>query len=288
MARSMRVDRLWRWAARCRPKDAAGGGRRQLERRLVEAHLETMAFVDAVHAASKVLRYILPVARSLAHLRHNIRGTQMPAELDNVQMLSEWNTATEFLEGAEAAHEALLEARWRPAGEPLHSGLREATSADVRAYLDQIRQADGDQPADSTGSTSGREAKVVAVSTRFEHLHGPPSLEMIRSMDAQSLFKLRQDHARMSAFHDDTFKGSTLHLRLAAVAEVELPACAERPEELRPLTLRRVDRLHLACDFNLREGIASAFRVDQLEPLVAETCRPGPLGFAGEDAEHVE
>merc|ERR1719436_1599621 len=57
-------------------------------------------------------------------------------------MLSTWNSADGFLDGAEAAHEALLAGLWRRSGTPLPPGLRELTSPEVRKWLDTTRKSE--------------------------------------------------------------------------------------------------------------------------------------------------
>merc|ERR1712150_216635 len=170
-------------------------------------------------------------------------------------------------------------------------GIRETTSPEVRSYLDGLRRAEA-TAADCAPSSEGdsavragvrdRRAQVVLVSSRFERLHGPPSLDLMRTMDMTSLRALRSDQRALMAFHDDTWKGSTLQLQVASLAEVELPVSGEQLEHDTIITVRLADRLHFACDFNLQEGIASQFRVTELEGLLEES-RPGPHGFKDED-----
>lgn len=269
--------RLWRWAGH-RLKDP-------VFQRQPEAHYDTAAFVDAVHAASKILRVIFPLA---SRVRHLLRGTP---EMDGTEMLANWNTSGEFLDGAQAAHVALLGALWRPRGVTLPLELRDATSTEVRDWLEAIRKADNPfaaggakghgaaspPPAAAGGAANGEapgghdlEPRLLAVAARFERLHGPPSLELIRNMDMASLRTLRADEKRMEAFHRDVWHGSTLQLQVASVAEAELV-----PAGGSPISVRRADRLHLTCDFNLREGIASHFRIQGVEELLEEASTKG-------------
>merc|ERR1712014_355708 len=119
------------------------------------------------------------------------------------------------------------------------------------------------------GSRDDFSPDAVDVYARFESFGGPRSLEHIRGMDASSLRNLR-DPERLAAFHDDTFKGSTLNMVVASVAEARERTIDSRDERTLAKMVRRADRVHLDCGFNLREGIASSFRVSKVEELLTE------------------
>eukprot|EP00928_Gymnodinium_smaydae_P090022 TRINITY_DN73886_c0_g1_i1.p1 TRINITY_DN73886_c0_g1~~TRINITY_DN73886_c0_g1_i1.p1 ORF type:complete len:288 (+),score=16.46 TRINITY_DN73886_c0_g1_i1:48-911(+) len=279
MSRVVTASRLWRWAHH-RVKDP-------LFLRQPDEHHDIEAFVDAIHASAKVLRWVYPFAQGLAKFRHALRGTQMPAELQGVHLLENWNSSESFIDGAERIHEALLEAMWRPASVPLPAVLREATSQDARSWLDACRQTTSAGPSPLVEDVShpvvgrtlegmdshGLTARVMAVYGRFDRFYGPESLEMIRHMDVSKLGSIRSDEKRLAAFHHDTFQGSVLQLQVALVSETHLLSATENTVPV--IAVRRADRLHLSCDFNLREGIASDFRVSAVEGLDEEARRGG-------------
>jgi len=220
------------------------------------AHHETAAFADAVHTASGMLRWIFPWAERLAHLRHRLRGTRMEPSVQGLTMLENWNTSRDFLEGSEFAHEALLEGLWRPDGAPLPPFLEDSTREVLRS-LDQARPS-------PEGSSEAPSTEIHCVSSRFERLHGPDSLERIRHMTVSGLGSFR-DPALIATFQHETFSDTPLLLEVGSVAE------AERGN----LVLRRHDRLKLQCNFNLQEGIASPFRIAGWEQVLAEQRRGG-------------
>lgn len=249
---SAEAARLWRWAGR--------GVKGAAFESSPEVHYDTAAFIDAIHTSSHVLRVLFPVVRGFAALRHRLRGTTMPPEADNPEMLANWNSSQDFLDGTEQTHRELLGALWRPRAETLPLDLREGLSPDVQKWLERSRAADKFRDAEDDVV-----ANIITVSVRFERLYGPRSLDYIKDMDLSALGSLSRDPERLSAFHQDTVRGSPLNLEVAAVAESEWHSSRGGVE---PRTLRRADRLRLACDFNLREGIASPFRIAGVEELL--------------------
>lgn len=252
---------MWRWADRRNVKIEGINDQAEL------AHHETAAFVDAVHTASGMLRWIFPWAERLAHLRHGLRGTRMDPSVQGLTMLAHWNSSRDFLEGSEFAHGALLEGLWRPAGAPLPSFL-EGSSREVLRSLDVARPA---PPAREDAAPEAGDAElpppptdVVCVSSRFERLHGPDSLERIRHMTVSGFTSFR-DPALVAIFQRETFADTPLRLEVASVVEAERGGTV----------LRRHDRLKLQCAFNLREGIASPFRITGWEQVLAEERRGG-------------
>mmetsp|Transcript_8967 Transcript_8967/g.28458 ORF Transcript_8967/g.28458 Transcript_8967/m.28458 type:complete len:256 (-) Transcript_8967:83-850(-) len=239
---------LWRWAG-SRVKGPAFQHR-------PEEHWDTAAFVDAVHVASHVLQAMQPMLHGIARLRHRMRGTTMHPGLEGATILANWNSSSGFLEGTEFAYRSVLCGLWRPGDEPLPAHLRESLGPEVRGWLRARRAAAAS--GEATHTTSIRSAAV-----RFERITGPPSLEHIRNMDMASLRSTGNE--RHSAFQHDMFRGSQLRLEVVAVAEAERAGCGAAP-----LLLRRADRMHLECTFNLREGLASPFRMVTLEELLAE------------------
>merc|ERR1712232_540996 len=100
-------------------------------------------------------------------------------------------------------------------------------------------------------------------------------------MDFQALRTIRSDPDRFAAFHHDTLHGSQLNLDLATVAEGEILPSRSAGEgeasdlgsprsDKEPRVKRRADKLQLACEFNLREGICSPFRIVRVEELHVE------------------
>lgn len=267
MSRARPATRLWKWAE-SRLQDPVFRG-------VPEVHLDTAGFVDAIQMSSKVLRLAFPAMRGIAQLRHRLRGTQLPPEVSEMRMLEHWNSSEEFLDGAKIAHEALLQALWRRPGEALPDGLREATSPDVRSWLEgERRQIRGWESGGSEPSDPAHHAEISVVAVRFEHCGGPTSLEAIRHMDLSALPSLRWDTERQRAFQNDIMHGSVLTFQVASVAEAKLWLATSSDGgssfEEKPLIVRRADRLHLACDFNLRKGIASPFRFTSAEALLTE------------------
>lgn len=261
---AQRAARLWRWAAR------------RLDGEVFqphpEVHEDVAAFIDAVNAASRVLKVLFPVARGVARMRYMLRGIEIPPHVGSeAHALSNWNSATGFLEGADFAHRAVLGTLWRPQNSAFPVDLREAFSPQVRQWLEAERQLScpSDGKAHDGEAVTEAIAHLVSSSVRFEGFGGPQSLEVLRKMDVSSLRTLTTDEERLGAFQHDTFRGSKLDLKVVAVAEADLLPTTMAASE-GPRTLRRADRLLLTCDFNLREGIASPFRVETLQELLAE------------------
>jgi len=242
---------LWRWAA---PRIRGATPYEEIRNK----HLDTCAFIDAVHVASKVLRALLPLAQGAARMRHFLRGSQMPPlPPDGGRFLKHWNSSHEFSEGADCAYGSLLSTLWQHNNEPLPQELRKLFGMEVQKRVTEMREATVDTKT------------ILVVSTvLFEGLHGPPSLEHVRDMDFSALRSLRKDDTRLAAFQHDTFRGSQLRLDLAAVAEAERQSIngSGKPRH----RLRRADRLQLECNFNLHDGIASPFRIVNFEELLAE------------------
>lgn len=182
----------------------------------------------------------------------------MAPEVQDLSFLQNWNSAEEFLEGAEYAHKSVLGTLWQPSSTPISQELRESLGPDALQWLTDSR----------SGSSDGTLCNAV-VAARFESFEGPESLEHIRRMDALSLGSLR-DPERLSAFSRDTWQGSPLRLVVAAVSEAHCERSSRSEGASAQHIIRRADRIHLTCDFNLREGIASAFSVARVEELLVE------------------
>eukprot|EP00747_Dinoflagellata_sp_TGD_P180027 gnl/TRDRNA2_/TRDRNA2_31808_c0_seq2.p1 gnl/TRDRNA2_/TRDRNA2_31808_c0~~gnl/TRDRNA2_/TRDRNA2_31808_c0_seq2.p1 ORF type:complete len:284 (+),score=49.45 gnl/TRDRNA2_/TRDRNA2_31808_c0_seq2:69-920(+) len=264
---SRAAQMLWHWAGRRL-------GRRCCE---LEAHYDTAAFIDAVHAASQILHVILPLARGVAHLRHHLRGTQMHPDAARAGMLENWNNSDGFLDGAEEAQRALLDALWRTTDEPICPELRECIGPDVVRWLQSARsQAEGDA-GDSSRVVPvrvGADHTIDALSVRFERLHGPESLDHIRGMSVTGFRSIR-DPEVIKSFQRDTLHNTTLNLDIAAVVQARVGStddAAQRASDdaAAAAFLRRYHRLTLACDFGLCEGIASPFRISGIEEVLAE------------------
>eukprot|EP00930_Biecheleria_cincta_P022808 TRINITY_DN16588_c0_g1_i1.p1 TRINITY_DN16588_c0_g1~~TRINITY_DN16588_c0_g1_i1.p1 ORF type:complete len:264 (+),score=46.45 TRINITY_DN16588_c0_g1_i1:28-819(+) len=242
--------RLWHWAS-AKLRGPAFGPK-------PEVHFDTCAFADAISTSSKLLKLLSPMMISVARLRHRLRGSEMMPNLaEQPLMLANWNSADEFLDGAEQAYTGLLAAAWRPPTEPLDEGFREVTSPEVRKWIENARElaqkSDGEHPTVRS---------LGAVSMRFESLRGPRSLENIRSMEFSSLSNFQKSREELRGpLEHDLFRGSDLTLEVVAVAEVR---------HAPPRVERRSDRLRLSCAFNLREGIASPFRIVNVEELLSE------------------
>lgn len=258
------VSRLWRWADRRNVKIEG------LNDQIEVAHRDTADFVDGIHTASRVLRWVFPAAEKLDHLRHRIRGTTMDPSLQGLTMFANWNSSTSFLEGSEFAHRALLDAFWRPVGSPLPP-LLEDSSHQVLRSLDSARAAAQDIPE---ASGEALRSDVFCASSRFVRLHGPASLAYIQKFEQESFpdiiraiagFGGAQDPELAAIFDRETFADTPLHLEVLAAAE------ARRGE----LSLRRLDRLSLECAFNLREGIASPFSIARWDCSLAEERQNG-------------
>eukprot|EP00928_Gymnodinium_smaydae_P017181 TRINITY_DN16562_c0_g1_i2.p1 TRINITY_DN16562_c0_g1~~TRINITY_DN16562_c0_g1_i2.p1 ORF type:complete len:254 (+),score=50.16 TRINITY_DN16562_c0_g1_i2:74-763(+) len=192
----------WRWAARRLPRVKSLGPRPL-------AHHDTADFLDAIHTSSQVLRFLFPPVRGLMRLRHLLRGSQPPAELAETELLANWNTADEFLQGAEWVHSELLAAAALPRAAALPEALRELSSAEVRSWLDAARP----EAAEAEGVS-------LDVEARFERVGGPASLEYIRRVEGKGLGALARDQEFVEAFHHDTWNGATLEMEVAAVTDM--------------------------------------------------------------------
>eukprot|EP00434_Breviolum_minutum_P003864 symbB.v1.2.003397.t1/scaffold190.1/size276550/22 len=76
-------------------------------------HLKTAAFVDAVGRSSKFLKAVSPVMVAFTRMSHFLRGMELPAG-DGPQIVKNWNTSEEFLEGAEQAYQYALRTAFSP------------------------------------------------------------------------------------------------------------------------------------------------------------------------------
>mmetsp|Transcript_44476 Transcript_44476/g.96764 ORF Transcript_44476/g.96764 Transcript_44476/m.96764 type:complete len:257 (-) Transcript_44476:116-886(-) len=253
-ASAAKAARLWQWAG---PK---------VPTIHYQAHLETCAFVDSLYSASWLLQGFLPVANVLANINHRLRGTKGAPELESMTMLENWNKSDSFLEGAEQAHVSLLRCFWRPQAEVVPMQLREGIGPEVVDWLN------GDV------AERGWEEELVDVvaASRFERLYGPPSLEMLKKVTVSTM----RSAELVEAFREDMWRGSQLNLQLGSVVQARRRLGGEGADSKQDLVLRRLDRLTLACDFNLREGIASQFRVTGIANLGTEV-RTG--GFTDEE-----
>jgi len=243
---------LWRWAGtRLKLRDPGAFHPEP------QQHRDTCEFVDAVHTASHVLQSLMPFVRGFANLRHTLRGTTMAPEVEDLNFLQNWNSAEDFLEGAEFAHRTILGAMWQPSSATISPNLRESLGPDALQWL--------------TDARSGPHVRTMGdalVSARFESFGGPVSLEHIRRMDASSLRNFR-DPERLSAFSQDTWNGTPLKIVVAAVSEARCERSSGAEGEW-PDVRRRADKVSFSCEFNLREGIAGPMSVTSVEELLVE------------------
>lgn len=237
--------RLWNWARKRLGEETCS----------LELHEENAAFIDSIHAAGRVLRGMYPFISTLVQFRARMKGVPVPPGLEGPATLTTWNSAAGFVEGAEQAHRALLDAHWEHRRESIPEPLRESVSPEVLRWLEG-----------SENEITAQNPRVIAVNARVQSFGGPESLRIVR--EQSSPFGVFKNPDSMAVFHHDTWTGSRLKLEVATVAEAECTPAQGSGSDTN--VLRRLDRLHMACDFNLREGIASEFRISKLEELLSE------------------
>ena len=227
---------LWRWAARSAHLDAEAA---------FHEHLKTAAFVDAVGRSSKFLKAVSPVMVAFTRMSHFLRGMELPAG-DGPQIVKNWNTSEEFLEGAEQAYQYAL----RTAFSPVDSVDLDVTSS--HSFRKWVKEQQALYAQDFAES---QDFELDSLLLHFQTLAGPKSLETLQKFgqDASSLDR----EQLMNELQQDFLHGADLKLGLLAVAEVSH----------KPQIERRVDRLLLQSSFNLAEGISSDFQIAELESL---------------------
>lgn len=256
------------------------------------AHIETAHFVDAIHKASGVTRSVLPFVRAIASAHHMLRGTRMDPDMASLDFLQNWHSSSELLQGVGLVHMALVEAALQPGDGDLSEDFVACLKPGVRRWLEARKASTSSASSPAPGAPSAtsqagaesncgpnaasqglRPPKVLAADIRFEGISGPRSLEWLQKVRVGSVWDL-QDQERMSAFQHDVWKDTLMHVDVSAVREVQSLVKSGSGEgdatsHARVLT-READRLRLECDFNLREGIASHFRVAEVKTVLRE------------------
>ncbi|CAE7565251.1 Myo1a [Symbiodinium natans] len=214
-----------------------------------EEHLQTAAFVDAVSHSSRILQAMSPMIVGFVRLRHWLHGAEFNGE--SLDVVQNWNTSEEFLQGAEQVYRHVLSTALAPSDQDSDIGPLHRT----RDWLkDQQQQRARD-------FSDAESFELTDVSMRFHSLTGPKSLETLQEIEHITRWQENREKLR-GPLEEDLIKGSTLKLSFWAVAEARyLPASKME---------RRADRLLIESAFDLRTGIASEFTVSELETLTRE------------------
>ncbi|CAK9041575.1 unnamed protein product [Durusdinium trenchii] len=229
MARS---EKLWMWAARSAKIS-------------LEDHMKTAAFVDAVGRSASVLKALSPMLVTFARLSAWLRGMDLPPG-DGPQIVRNWNTSEEFLEGAEQVYRHALVTAFT------------ASELEVTA-TNQFRQWVKEQGALRQQDFPDSKFEFAELLVRFENLTGPRSLEALQKFAESPRFQSSDREQLKGELQQDLEQSSKLNLQVLALAEVRHP-----PHEKME---RRLDRVLLQSSFNLAEGISSDFEIAELENL---------------------
>eukprot|EP00435_Cladocopium_sp_Y103_P007005 s4016_g2.t1 len=191
----VRSHPLWRWATK-----------KALNPEVVlHEHLKTASFVDAVGRSSTVLKAVSPVLVAFTRVSHWIRGMDFPAG-DGPQIVRNWNTSQEFLEGAEQAYRYALRTAWAPGPE-----LDVTSSNSFRQWIKEQKALHDQDFGES------QDFEMNSLLLLFQNVAGPKSLEALQEF--QELPSLDREKL-MAEIQQDFLHGSDLKLGLLAVAEV--------------------------------------------------------------------
>lgn len=216
----------------------------------LQEHLQTAAFVDAVSHSSRILQAMSPMIVGFVRLRDWLYGGEFNGEgLDVVQ---NWNTSEEFLQGAEQVYRHALGVALAP---PSSEESDIVLVHRAREWLEDQRKLRCRDFADAESF------ELTDVSMRFQSLQGPKSLETLQEIEHITRWQENREKLR-GPLEEDLMKGSRLKLSFLAVAEARYFPASKME--------RRADRLLIESAFDLRTGIASEFSVSELENLHRE------------------
>ncbi|CAJ1387531.1 unnamed protein product [Effrenium voratum] len=220
---------------------------RGLQKGLEEPHLQTTVFIDAIGRSSRILTAVSPFLVSIARLRFWLHGRSFQAD-GTPELVRNWNTSEEFLQGAEQAYRHVILATTKPAWES------DVDLSRVRPWLEEQQAL---KSRDFPGSDG---LKLTKLLVQFQSLAGPRSLEALQEI--RDITRLNKEELK-DKLEQDLLSETKLKLDILAIAEAQHPPLSTKE--------RRADRLLLESSFDLREGITSDFTVAEVETLLRDT-----------------
>lgn len=231
-------EEVWKWALK---------GDEELLLKSREQHDRVCIFMDGIHLSRKIVNRVRPFADMIFRMRNKVSGD----EVVTPDSMRHWNTAEEFIDGAQVAYRESLRLILEAPEGPLPASVFE--------------------PGVERPDLNFKTLDDIRFQGRFTHLGGPKSLEMLHTMTDEGFSTLynRGDMQELGdVWRKELFNDSPMHLRLTFASIVD-----------KEKKIRRCDRIVLTSTFNLSEGITSDFRVSEWtcvkqDPMHEEVVEP--------------
>ncbi|CAJ1387532.1 unnamed protein product [Effrenium voratum] len=182
---------------------------RGLQKGLEEPHLQTTVFIDAIGRSSRILTAVSPFLVSIARLRFWLHGRSFQAD-GTPELVRNWNTSEEFLQGAEQAYRHVILATTKPAWES------DVDLSRVRPWLEEQQAL---KSRDFPGSDG---LKLTKLLVQFQSLAGPRSLEALQEI--RDITRLNKEELK-DKLEQDLLSETKLKLDILAIAEALSHQC---------------------------------------------------------------
>lgn len=200
-----------------------------------ERHDRICVFMDGINHSRNLVTKLRPFTDKIFQLRHRVSSQDQ--EFVTPDSIRKWNTAEEFMEGAQVAYRESL--RLMLEDGPLPTSIFE--------------------PGVERPKLNFKSLDKIKFQGRFTDLGGPKSLEMLHSMTEEGFLSL-VSRGNMQELGDiwrkEISDDSPMHIKLLFTTIVD-----------KEKMIRRCDRVVLTSTFNLSDGITSDFRISEFTCL---------------------